>query len=283
MNLDSYIYSMNSSFDPFLEIAVSAAQMAGKRALEMQGSLGEPQFKGPKDLVTIADFECDRLIRAQIETAFPDHDLLTEEEGALVKGSEYCWYVDPIDGTINYMHGLPLWGVSIGLAHRGEVICGAIYLPALNELYTACRGGGAFLNNQIVHISPCLTLASAIISHGDFNVEADGPERKRMNGENFWARMRTLDAVQRIKCLGSAAVEGAFVSAGRLDAYCMLYLYPWDVAVTSLLVREAGGMVTDLSGVPWSLEKKSALFSNGLMHKELLELLDFDHRRIPAG
>jgi myo-inositol-1(or 4)-monophosphatase len=103
-----------------------------------------------------------------------------------------------------------------------------------------------------------------------------------MNGENFWARMRIADAVQRVKCLGSAAVEGAFVAAGRLDGYWMLSLHPWDVAVTSLLVQEAGGQVTDLRGEPWTLEKRSALFSNGILHSALLAALDWDRRQIPA-
>ncbi len=272
---------MSISNEVFLQAAVDAARAAGEVALRRQQSLGPMQFKGKKDIVTEADLECDRLIRSRLEAAFPDHDLLTEEEGALVKGGEYCWYVDPIDGTINYAHQIPLWGVSIGLAHQGKMICGAIYLPALNELYTVMAGGGAFLNGEPIRVSAETDLSRAIVSHGDFNVSADDGERKQLNSENFWARMRTVSSVQRLKCLGSAAVEGAFIASGRLDAYWMVYLKSWDVAVTTLLVAEAGGKVTDLHGGPWDLNTSSALFSNGVLHAEMLAALDWDRKKLP--
>ncbi len=264
----------------FLQAAVDAAYAAGKVALERQRSLGSIRFKGAKDVVTEADLECDRLIRERLEKAFPDHNLLTEEEGSSDKGSEYRWYVDPIDGTINYAHQIPLWGVSIGLARGGEMLCGAIFLPALDELYTVVSGGGAFLNGEPIRVSSVTDLSHAVISHGDFNVSADDVERQRLNSENFWARMRTVASVQRVKCLGSAAVEGAFIASGRLDGYWMVYLKPWDVAVTTLLVREAGGTVTDLSGKPWTLETNTALFSNSILHPSLLASLDWDRRRV---
>ena len=272
---------MPISTEVFLQAAVDAARAAGEVALRRQQSLGPMQFKGKKDIVTEADFECDRLIRDRLEAAFPDHNLLTEEEGVLDKGSDYRWYVDPIDGTINYAHQIPLWGVSIGLAHKGKMLCGAIFLPALNELYTVIAGSGAFLNGERIHVSVENDLAKAIVSHGDFNVSADDVERNRLNSENFWARMRTVASVQRVKCLGSAAVEGAFIASGRLDAYWMVYLKPWDVAVTTLLVAEAGGMVTDLRGGPWYLETVSALFSNGILHADMLAALDWDRRKLP--
>jgi myo-inositol-1(or 4)-monophosphatase len=273
---------MPSTTDLFLQTAVDSVRAAGEVALRRQHSLGAVRYKGKKDLVTEADLECDRLIRDRLQAAFPDHDMITEEEAALKQGSDYCWYVDPIDGTINYSHQIPLWGVSVGLARKGKVLCGAIYLPALGELYTAVAGGGAFLNGEPIRVSPCADLMTAIVSHGDFNVSADDAERERLNGENFWSRMRTVASVQRVKCLGSAAVEGAFVAAGRLDGYWMVYFKPWDVAVTTLLVAEAGGKVTDLQGNPWTLESGTALFSNGALHSSLLAALQWDRLRIPA-
>ena len=279
-----YICSMpnsNPSTQAFLQVAIDAARAAGEVALRRQQSLGPMQFKGKKDIVTEADLECDRLIRERLEAAFPDHSLLTEEEGTLDKGSDYCWYVDPIDGTINYAHQIPLWGVSIGLAHKGKMLCGAIFLPALNELYTVVAGEGAFLNGVPIRVSDETNLSNAIVSHGDFNVSADDEERRRLNSENFWARMRTVASVQRVKCLGSAAVEGAFIASGRLDAYWMVYLKPWDVAVTTLLVAEAGGKVTDLHGGPWTLDTNSALFSNGKLHSEMISALEWDRRKVP--
>ena len=272
---------MPSDIDSFLQTAIDAARAAGAVALARQQSLGPVQFKGVKDIVTEADLECDRLIRERIQTTFPGHDLITEEAAAVKQGGEYCWYVDPIDGTINYAHGIPLWGVSIGLAHKGRMLCGAVYLPVFDELYTAVAGGGAFLNGERLRVSPCADLSNALVSHGDFNVSADDAERRRLNSENFWARMRTVGGVQRLKCLGSAAVEGAYVASGRLDAYWMVYLKPWDVSVTTLLVAEAGGTVTDIHGNPWALTSNTALFSNGLLHSTLLDALDWDRKQFP--
>ena len=265
----------------FLTAAIDAVRVAGAVALSRQKTLGPSRFKGAKDVVTEADIECDRLIRERLLKDFPDHDLLTEEEGALSQGSDYCWIVDPIDGTINYAHGIQLWGVSVGLSYKGKMLCGAIYLPVYDELYTAVAGGGAFLNGEAIKVGPCSNLSEAIVSHGDFNVGADDAERRELNAENFWWRMRTVAGVQRVKCLGSAVVEGAYIAIGRLDGYWMGYFKAWDVAVTTLLVTEAGGLVTDLQGKPWTLQSRTALFSNGTLHAALLDALDWDSKRVP--
>ena len=269
--------------EKFLQTALDSAREAGQVALLRQKHLGPARLKGLKDLVTEADLECDHLIRDRLEAAFPDHDIVTEEQGALRKGSDYCWYVDPIDGTVNYAHQMPLWGVSIGLSHKGKMLCGAICLPALGETYTVQAGGGAFLNGEPIHVSACTDPGQAILSHGDFNVGKDAEDSLRLNGENFRAHMRFAPLVQRIKCLGSAAVEGVFIAAGRLDGYWMTKLHPWDVAVTTLLVAEAGGRVTNLRGDPWNLEMRTALFSNGLLHDALIEKMAWDQQIIPGS
>jgi myo-inositol-1(or 4)-monophosphatase len=256
---------------------VDAARAAGAIALERQRGLAPSRYKGVKDVVTEADIECDRLIRSRLTAAFPDHDLLTEEEGVLNRGSEYRWIVDPIDGTINYSRGIPLWGVSIGLSHRGKMLCGAVYLPVTDELYTAVAGGGAFVNGTPIRVSDVGDPLLAVLSHGDFNAGTD-EERSGLNGTNMLAQARLVEVVQRIKCLGSAVIEGTYVATGRIDAYWMNYLKPWDVAVTTLLVAEAGGRVSDLRGNPWTLECGDALFSNGLLHDPLLAALDWGNR-----
>lgn len=258
----------------FLTAAADIARAAGHVALQRQRGLGPAQFKGSKDLVTEADLECDSLIRARLTEAFPDHDLLTEEEGALDRGGDYRWIADPIDGTINYAHGIPLWGNSVALTRGDETVCGAIYLPVFDELYTVSAGGGALLNGAPLRVSAQADLAAAVLSHGDYNV-GDDTVRAGLNADNRRAHGRMAATVQRIKCLGSAVVEGAWVASGRLDAYWMTYLKPWDVAVTTLLVREAGGRVTDLRGAPWTLAREEALFSNGLLHDELVDTLDW--------
>lgn len=259
-----------------LDLAIACAKAAGSHAFEMQGKLKDIRYKGSKDLVTEADMQCDQMIREQLIQTFPDHNLVTEELGQTPKGSEYTWYVDPIDGTINYSRGMPLWGVSVGVAKDDETLCGAIYLPATHEMFTAIRGEGAFLNGVRIQVSPASDMSQAILSHGDFNVGSDEKARRAINEANFLARMGTVSSVQRVKCLGSAVVEGAYVASGRMEGYCMVILNPWDVAVSSLLVQEAGGQVTTLAGEPFRLKHRNALFTNGILHRDLLTSLNWD-------
>lgn len=262
----------HSETSAFLSAAVDAVRAAGTVALARRRGLAPARLKGTRDLVTEADLECDRLIRERLHAQFPGHDFLSEEEGMLDQGSEYRWIIDPIDGTVNYAHGIPLWGVSVGLSRRGEMLCGAVYLPVFDELYTAAAGAGARLNGSLLRVSAVDRLLPAVVSHGDFNVGAEDA-RDGLNADNRKALERLVASVQRVKCLGSAVVEGAYVAGGRLDGYAMTSLNPWDVAVTSLLVAEAGGRVTDLRGAPWTLAAGDALFSNGCLHDALLEAL----------
>lgn len=267
--------ALSSETSFLLTAAVDAARAAGTVALERRRGLAPARFKGTRDLVTEADLECDRLIRERLRAQFPDHDLLSEEEGMLDQGSDYRWIIDPIDGTVNYAHGIPLWGVSVGLSRGGSMLCGAVYLPVFDELYTAVAGGGARLNGSLLRVSTVEKTLPAIVSHGDFNVGSEDA-RDGLNAANRKAQERLVASVQRVKCLGSAVVEGAYVACGRFDGYAMTSLNPWDVAVTSLLVTEAGGRVTDLRGAPWTLAAGDALFSNGRIHDALLEALAWD-------
>jgi fructose-1,6-bisphosphatase/inositol monophosphatase family enzyme len=275
---------MNASdtpdFRPYLQTAVDAVRHAGRLARDMQGVLRDVRLKGPKDVVTEADLACDAAIRDILSKAHPDHDIVTEEAAALRRGSGgegWTWYVDPIDGTVNYSRGIALWGVSVGLRRGDGMAAGAIYLPALDELYTAIRGGGAFLNGKPIRVSAVDRLDEAIISHGDFNIGNTPEERQDMNRRNLSSRMRTASSVQRVKCLGSAVVEGSLVAAGRMEAFCMLAMKPWDVAVTGLLVAEAGGRVSGVDGRPFDVEGPDALFTNGILHDPLVALLREDN------
>jgi myo-inositol-1(or 4)-monophosphatase len=258
---------------PFLATAVDAARAAGRLALSMQHTLKDIRFKGEKDVVTEADLACDEAIRKILTTAHPDHDVVTEEADALRRGSDYTWFVDPIDGTINFSRSFPLWGISVGLRHGADMAAGAIYLPATDEMFTATRGGGAFLNGRPIHVSAVTQLDQAILSHGDFNVGNTPEERRTMNERLLTARSKAAGALQRVKCLGSAVVEGSFVASGRMEAYCMMAMKPWDVAVGSLLVTEAGGKVTRPDGSPFTVEGPDALFSNGILHAQVIEAL----------
>ncbi len=264
---------MPQDYSGFLATAIKAVREAGALALSMQSRLKDIHFKGEKDVVTEADFACDAAIRKILTSTYPQHNVITEEADAVRMGSEFTWFVDPIDGTVNYSRGFPLWGVSVGLRQGDAMIAGAIYLPALDELYSVTLGGGAFLNGKPIRTSPVVNLQEAIISHGDFNIGSTDSERQELNSRNVAARARTAAAMQRVKCLGTAVLEGAFVAAGRMEAYCMLAMKPWDVAVAGLLVTEAGGKASRLDGSAYSIEGPDVLFSNGHLHQELCKLL----------
>ncbi len=258
----------------YLDTAIAACREAGQIALDKQNSLRHIQFKGEKDIVTEADLACDAAIRKHLSDAFPDHNIVTEEGADKEAGSDFTWYVDPIDGTINYSRCIPLWAISIGLIIKGVRSVGAIYMPAMDEMYTAIKGQGAFCNGKKISVSHLSTLNQAIISHGDLNV-GDITLRHQLNEENLKRRMLSAEAMQRVKCLGSSCVEASYVASGKLDAYCMVCFYPWDVAVGSLLVEEAGGKVCQLDGSAWDIHSKSVLFSNQELHQGMLKALSY--------
>ncbi len=256
-----------------LTAAASIAREAGEIALNMQTRLERVEHKGPKDLVTEADMRCDHHIRERVEQSFPRHGIISEELEQKAGSSPVVWYVDPIDGTVNYSRGIPIWGISIGIQIDGITAVGVAHLPALNETYTAIRGEGTFCNGKPVFVGSTDRLSEAIISNGDFNVGADDEERTRLNRANTDMHAREADSMQRVKCFGSAMVECAWVASGRLDAYLMLRFNSWDVAAGLLLVEEAGGRVSDIAGNPWNFQSGSLLASNGHIHDEALRAL----------
>ena len=267
---------MKDKYGEYLGTAIRAAEEAGGIARSLQHTLRDIRYKGEKDIVTEADLACDAAIRKHLATAYSAHNIITEEEDAIEKGSDFTWYVDPIDGTVNYSRGFPLWGVSIGLRRGDAMIAGCIWLPALEEMFTVTLGGGAYLNGKKIQVSAVTDMQAAIISHGDFNVGNTPEQRHELNIRNLESRGRAAAALQRVKCLGSAVVEGSFVAAGRMEAYCMLAMKPWDVAVAGLLVTEAGGQASRLDGSTYSIEGPDVLFSNGHLHQELIKILQRD-------
>lgn len=253
-----------------LTIATQLTQEAGTLCLNLQRNLQNITYKSPKDVVTEADMASDHLLSNGLRQAFPHHALRTEELGHRPADSEYLWICDPVDGTVNFSRGMPLWGVSVALHHQGVPLLAACVLPALGETFTAIRGQGAFLNGQPIHTSLTQDLHQAVISNGDFNV-GDAPRINRENLQNF---SREAEHCQRVKCFGSAVMEGCFVACGRLDAFAMTMSYPWDTAGVALLVTEAGGCVSSLYGGPVQFEDAAqVLFSNGPLHNGLLQIL----------
>ncbi|MBD3315686.1 MAG: inositol monophosphatase [Chitinivibrionales bacterium] len=258
------------------DVATELAVSAGTLALDMQNGVSRVREKGLKDVVTEADEACERMITESIMRLFPDHSTVTEESPSRRTGSDITWYIDPIDGTVNYSRGIPVWGVSVGVAWRGRMEVGAIRLPALDETYTAVRGEGAFLNGNPINVSATPSLDDVVMASGDFNVGADEEQQNSINRLNLVMFGRVAPRIKRIKCFGAAVAESAMVASGRIEAYLMNSYHPWDVAAASLLVTEAGGKASRLDGAPFELDGSAALFSNGTIHEDLLKVLTSD-------
>jgi myo-inositol-1(or 4)-monophosphatase len=226
------------------------------------------------DIVTVADRTVEKLIRTRLAEVFPDHGVYGEEGTRERLEAEFRWYLDPLDGTTNFAHGFPQFCVSMGLEQRqpgsapdqdGALVAGIIYDPMRDELYTAERGQGAWLNGRRIHASHVPVLAESLVSTGF-------PSRKRHENPNIHFYHEFTLRSHGVRRAGSAALDLAFVAAGRLEGFWEFNLNPWDTAAGVLLVKEAGGRVTDFAGGPFQLNSNETLASNGLIHDELSEL-----------
>jgi len=257
--------------DPiFLATAIEAVLEAGR--IQM-ASFGKQDLridkKGAIDLVTEADMAVERRFRAFIGERFPDHAILAEELGGPAAGSHatHCWIYDPIDGTTNFAHGLPIFCASLALEIDGVVSVGAIYDPTREELFTAERGGGAYLNGQRLEVARAGALIDALLCTG-FHYDIHGSGEAVL--ELFGSFVRRARAVRR---LGSAALDLCYVAAGRFDGFWEDRLKPWDVAAGALIVEEAGGIVTGLDGQPFDVRKGSLACANPALHPQLVEVI----------
>lgn len=219
------------------------------------------------DLVTEVDQRSEDLIIGIIREAFPDHDILSEESGALRQDSAYRWIIDPIDGTVNYAHGLPICCVSIGVEHEGTMVMGAVYNPFLHEFFFAEKGLGATLNDRPIRVSENGHLDSAFLVTGFPYQWEDMPRDPLQVFDRF------IKQGLPVRRLGSAAIDLCWVACGRFDGFWEHSLNAWDAAAGYLIVEEAGGRVTDFGGAPYSPYQKRLLASNGLIHEPLLEAI----------
>jgi myo-inositol-1(or 4)-monophosphatase len=251
----------------YLEAAVAAARLAGSLQKERLWSDLDISFKGEVDLVTEVDRRCEELIVSHLKGAFPDHSFLAEENAYEGGSASYKWIVDPLDGTTNYAHGFPWFCVSIALEHDGEVIIGVIYHCMMDELFTAVRGQGAYVNGERIRVSDRAPLRRSLLATG-FPYD-----RTRDNENNFENFVNFQMAARAVRRAGAAALDLAYVAAGRLDGYWECKLKPWDVAAGSLLVAEAGGKVTNHAGQSYSVYDHRIVASNGVIHGEMLEVL----------
>jgi len=229
---------------PMLNIAVRAARKAGSviNRATLDGAGFEVRAKQQNDFVTRVDHAAEEAILEIVRKSYPDHAVLAEESGAAAGASEYQWIIDPLDGTTNFIHGFPQYCVSIAIRHRDALAHGVVYDPNRNELFTASKGRGAFLNDRRIRVSKCLRLGDALVGTGfPFKEGA----RIDLYLKQLGNMMQKAAGVRRA---GAAALDLAYVACGRLDAFWELGLAKWDMAAGALLITEAGGLVADLSG-----------------------------------
>jgi myo-inositol-1(or 4)-monophosphatase len=257
--------------DPiYLATAIEVVARAGAIQSEHFGKLQHIEKKGAIDLVTEVDVAIERMFRALIAERFPEHRILAEEFGAGTEGeagSRFCWIFDPVDGTTNYAHGMPIFCSSLALEIDGRIEVGAVFDPNRQELFTAERGAGARLNGLPMHVSAAGSLIDAMLCTGfPYNVHAIVDEIVGLFG-SFVGKAR---AVRR---LGSAAIDLCYVGAGRLDGFWERLLSPWDIAAGALIVEEAGGTITGFDGGPFDVRAGEIVASNGRIHSPMLETL----------
>jgi myo-inositol-1(or 4)-monophosphatase len=249
----------------YLSTAVGIAREAGALLAELFTQPMEISYKRRSDLVTVADQRSEALIVERLRHHFPDHAIVAEEGSGHRAPSDYCWYVDPLDGTTNFAHGFPVFSVTLGLVYRGEVIAGVVYDPTREELFTGERGAGAYLNDRRLQVSRTEKLGECLVATGF-------PPFATNHDLNIQFYFRFTELSHGIRRAGSAALDLCSVAAGRFDAFWELKLNPWDKAAGSLLVTEAGGRVSDIQGRPFNLLGDDVFASNGLVHDQMLEV-----------
>jgi myo-inositol-1(or 4)-monophosphatase len=256
--------------------ASAIAREAGARLREFFSHGVATEYKGDVDIVTVADRTAEKLIRERLAEAFPEHGIYGEEGTRDRLEGEFRWYVDPLDGTTNFAHGLPQFCVSLGLERRpegiapdkdGTLVAAVVYDPLRDELFAAERGRGARLNGRPIHVSRTPELAESLVATGF-------PSRKRHDNPNIHFYQEFTLRSHGVRRAGSAALDLAYVAAGRLDTFWEFNLNPWDTAAGILLVEEAGGRVTDFSGNKFKLDSREILASNNLIHDELVGLFE---------
>ena len=244
--------------------AVDLARKAGVLLKKKFNQKHEIHYKGKINLVTEADKMSEDLIIAAIKQTFPDHGILSEESPAIAGREKLRWIIDPLDGTTNYAHGYPVFCVSIALEKDGVVVLGVIYDPMREEMFVAVRGEGAHLNDNKLIVSSTRNISGSLLATG---FPYDIRESKENNLNYFNAMAKKVQAIRRA---GAAALDIAYVAAGRFDGFWELKLMPWDMAAGCLMVEESGGIVSDLFGGRWSISSPHVLVSNGLIQEQMI-------------
>ncbi|MBN2225872.1 MAG: inositol monophosphatase [candidate division Zixibacteria bacterium] len=243
--------------------ALGAGEILDKKARQHH----RIELKGRVDLVTDADLASESYIIDSIQHQYPDHSILTEEKASIDNGSEFKWIIDPLDGTTNFAHNFPFYCVSIALECQGEMILGAIYDPMRDEMFSACKGGGAWLNRRKITVTDQAKLEHALLATG-FPYDI-GSSRE----DNLKQFRRFAKLARGIRRAGSAALDLCYLACGRFDGFWELKLHPWDTAAGIVIVTEAGGKVTDFAGAGYSIYDKYILATNGRIHSQMVKVL----------
>ena len=253
--------------ETFRDLAARVARKAGQVLQKRLGRTKRIDYKGAVNLVTEMDFLSEKIIVSEIHKQHPDHGFLAEEKAREQTLSPYRWIIDPLDGTTNYAHGYPVYGVSIALERQGEIVLGVVYDPPRDELFVAQKGKGARLNGRRIRVSSVRELSRSLLATGFPYDLRDNPVNNFDHFQNFAYR------VHAVRRSGSAALDLCYVAAGRFDGFWEMKLGPWDLAAGSLMVREAGGEVSDFHGRSMRLDGSYVLASNARIHGEMIKVL----------
>lgn len=252
-------------------VAIAAAYRSGKILKSYFGNLAHIRKKGAIDLVTEADTESENAIIEFIHEKFPDHSFLAEESGLTQGDTSRQWIIDPLDGTINFAHQLPIFSISIAFAYHGEILTGVVFNPVNGELFSAVSGQGATLNNRPLLVSDTKILSESLLVTGF-------PYDLLSIFEEIAFRLdRCLQHAQGIRRLGSAALDLCYIACGRFDGFWEQNLNPWDTAAAFLIASESGAVITDFANNPFTINKKEIVATNGHIHMEMLSLLKRPH------
>jgi len=249
----------------YLETAVEIAREASALLRDFAGRDVGFELKGQHDLVTAADRASESLIVERLRAKFPSHSIVAEEGGGHAGSSDFRWYVDPLDGTTNFAHDFPVYNVTLALEQSGELIAGVIADPTRDELFAAEKGGGAFLNGRRIQVSKVKRIEDSLAATGF-------PSRKRHQNLNVHVFYQLSMLSHGVRRPGAAALDLAYVACGRLDLFWEFNLHPWDMAAGVLMIREAGGLCTNMLGAPLDLRGPHVLGDNGLVHQETVAL-----------
>ncbi len=251
-----------------LDFSIEMAKDAGSILMSHFGKISSVKRKSTDiDLLTIADTESEAFILERIKSVYPDHHIIAEESAIFEGNSDYRWVIDPLDGTTNFVHSLPIFAVSIGLQYQKKTILGVVYNPAAHKCFWAEKNGGSFLNEEPIYITSTITLNNSLLVTGFPYIHDDNFEKGFDLFKDFYSK------TQGIRRLGAAALDFCFVAMGRFEGFWEFGLQPWDVCAGALILQESGGKVTDWDGSPMPFSGKRVLATNGHVHREMIKTL----------